>query len=115
MTIEGKLTKEELSHRVEEFIDKLRGADMDVVQDIAAECGWDENVYYELCSYNKREEAWYPKDGSSYSIVDHAMDYFEEHWATAIQSLEDLKRLESQLRRYTANCQHHNGKEVDPA
>jgi len=87
--------KNQLIVKVDNFIECLGDANGDVIQGVAAALGWKEEDYFDLCMYDEKDDAWYPKNGSNYSIVDHAMKYLTENGVKAICSSEQLEKLES--------------------
>lgn len=79
--------------RKERLLDRLERSDNDTIKCAAEAAGWYEEDYLALCEYREADDAWYPKDGSDFSIIDHALFHLEE---TALSS-EMMDEIENML------------------
>ena len=86
-------TDDDLSRRINEFWDRVR-SDGEQVLTIAKMCGWDDAEYYAMCEYDPNDAAWYPKNGSDYSIWDHAADWLDENIHNTVTSFTQPSLLE---------------------
>jgi hypothetical protein len=78
--------------RKERLLDRLERSDNESIKCAAEAVGWCEDDYLALCEYREEDDAWYSKDGSDFSIIDHALLHLEETELTS-EMMDEIENM----------------------